>query len=89
MASRDLKKIVTQLDEIDIKILEIVKEREGKVNIRTIARELKIDVATCSRHIKKLESLGLVTTHEIGPSKVPFLTALGLEVLTRLSTQQG
>ena len=81
----DIRRILVELDEVDVKILELVKEKSGQVNLKMIADILKIDKATCSRHIKKLEQLGLIRCQELGPCKVPMLTALGLEVLRRLS----
>jgi len=83
---QDIRKIVSRLDEVDIRILEIVAQEGGKVNLREIARRVKTNVSTCCRHVKKLEELGLLCCHTIGPSKVPILTALGLEVLRRISS---
>jgi len=53
-----------------LRILSLLESSRRPLNIKAVSRALKIDYATVYRHIKALESAGLVEIYDVGRSRV-------------------
>ncbi len=56
-----------------LKIVELVSETERPLHIKAVAQVLKKDYAAVYRHVKVLETSGLVGVYEVGRSRVIYL----------------
>ena len=56
-----------------LKIVELVSETERPLHIKAVAQALKKDYAAVYRHVKVLETCGLVGVYEVGRSRVIYL----------------
>lgn len=53
-----------------LRILSLLEATSRPLHIKAVSRSLKIDYATVYRHIRALESAGLVEIYEVGRSRV-------------------
>ena len=53
-----------------LKILSLLESSRRPLHIKAVSRVLKIDYATIYRHIRTLESAGLVEIYDVGRSRV-------------------
>jgi ArsR family transcriptional regulator len=53
-----------------LRILSLLESSRRPLHIKAVSRALKIDYATVYRHIKALESAGLVEIYDVGRSRV-------------------
>jgi len=56
-----------------LKIVELVSETKRPLHIKAVAQVLKKDYAAVYRHVKVLETCGLVGFYEVGRSRVIYL----------------
>ena len=56
-----------------LKIVELVNETERPLHIKAVAQLLKKDYAAVYRHVRVLETCGLVGIYEVGRSRVLYL----------------
>lgn len=61
-----------------LKIVELVSETERPLHIKAVAQLLKKDYAAVYRHVKVLETCGLVGVYEVGRSRVIYLKRVDL-----------
>jgi len=53
-----------------LRILSLLDSSKRPLHIKAVSRALKIDYATVYRHIRALESAGLVEIYDVGRSRV-------------------
>jgi len=53
-----------------LRILSLIESSKRPLHIKAVSRALKIDYATVYRHIRALESAGLVEIYDVGRSRV-------------------
>jgi len=53
-----------------LRILSLLESSKRPLHIKAVSRALKIDYATVYRHIRALESAGLVEIYDVGRSRV-------------------
>lgn len=53
-----------------LRILSLLETTRRPLHIKAVSRSLKIDYATVYRHIRTLESAGLVEIYDVGRSRV-------------------
>lgn len=53
-----------------LRILSLLESSRRPLHIKAVSRTLKIDYATVYRHIRTLESAGLVEIYDVGRSRV-------------------
>ncbi|MFN3621299.1 MAG: ArsR/SmtB family transcription factor [Nitrososphaerales archaeon] len=53
-----------------LRILSLLEATRRPLHIKAVSRNLKIDYATVYRHIRTLESAGLVEIYDVGRSRV-------------------
>jgi DNA-binding transcriptional ArsR family regulator len=53
-----------------LRILSLLESSRRPLHIKAVSRALKIDYATVYRHIRALESAGLVEIYDVGRSRV-------------------
>ncbi len=56
-----------------LRIVELVSETKRPLHIKAVAQVLKKDYAAVYRHIRVLETSGLVGVYEVGRSRVIYL----------------
>ena len=56
-----------------LKIVELVNETQRPLHIKAVAQALKKDYAAVYRHVRVLETCGLVGVYEVGRSRVLYL----------------
>ena len=70
------------MDVLELRIVDLLKNKEEDITISEIAETLKIDRHTAAKHLETLKASGLVEYRSIGKSKVwkisknPFINAL-------------
>jgi len=68
---RDAARIFYALSSVGrLKILSLLESSRRPLHIKAVSRALKIDYATVYRHIRTLESAGLVEIYDVGRSRV-------------------
>lgn len=79
-----------KLDEIDLQILEMLKE-DARTSFREIARRLKVSPDTVSNRFERLKEGGVVITSTVvvDPSKIgySFIARFGIDVKPAYSSQ--
>jgi ArsR family transcriptional regulator len=68
---QDAAKVFYALSSVArLRILSLLESSRRPLHIKAVSRALKIDYATVYRHIKVLESVGLVEIYDVGRSRV-------------------
>ena len=68
---RDAARIFYALSSVGrLRILSLLESSRRPLHIKAVSRALKIDYATVYRHIRTLESAGLVEIYDVGRSRV-------------------
>ncbi|MEM4725596.1 MAG: winged helix-turn-helix domain-containing protein [Nitrososphaerales archaeon] len=68
---KDAAKVFYALSSVArLRILSLLEATRRPLHIKAVSRSLKIDYATVYRHIRTLESAGLVEIYDVGRSRV-------------------
>ena len=68
---RNIAKVFYALSSVArLRILSLIESSKRPLHIKAVSRALKIDYATVYRHIRALESAGLVEIYDVGRSRV-------------------
>ncbi|MDG6929010.1 MAG: winged helix-turn-helix transcriptional regulator [Nitrososphaerota archaeon] len=54
-------------------IIHLILESDRPIHVKGISRELRMDYAVTHRHVERLKECGILSVHEVGRSRVPYV----------------